>query len=1155
MFYHILTQPFTIFIVLEETNLMIRKVLPFLFYFLFYGILFGQTTDLSIVAQAQNLSGSDVSQVEIFEDFQYVVTIINSGNTVSAATFEITMDNDLINLSIEGVSSQNNTGGASDASELQLNGSVLTGTIANLPADSSVDIRILVTAPINIGGIAINAIISPPDGTTDTNTSNNQSLISIDVIDVPIDFTVTHSQITPTEGTAISAWDTSVTYQFTITNNSAIDFPLSSFSGDLELISELAFGRPNVQLESINCIGSTNGTECPDLSGIQTDDTILISGSQTMFTFGSSQVFTSGGSITVEMVYRYLEPACGTEIGTLSVASSIRIILPGDQNNQSSSTSNVVITELLEAEPCLQTDICIDTIQIDPDPSTTVNWEEEVTFETTICNNGPLDGNVAFFVSNLTPLIEWDIISAECTGTTGSISCDDIFITIDDLFWVSDAFILPVGATVTITTVVVFFEPECTLNNLNNLAHVRSGTNLLESDIFDSNIDNSTQSDFVMLPDTEACPFIDIGVTKTQIDPELPLGGSIDNTAPIGNVTYEITAFNESDEDAIIELVDLTSSSANEVPYLGTLLSIECVSTTGDAECLEITNTALGESLDGIPQAGSPDIFWEITEEDNWVLPANSSVTFVATIAWETGCSIDPIPVNNEVSINHANSTFDNNTSNNSDDVITYFAPCIDLVVQTFPEFTQVNVNQSFDWIIDITNSENSSNAINIAFEDIINDVFVIDGTPSCEVTNGNATCISNLQINNNIITGEITNMDAGSTIRIRIPVIAPSFGGAYNNIASATANETDNREVSPETNTSISNIQIVAPILDKNYEPETIFIGEESVLTFVISNLPSNPSQSDISFTDVFPSNITVVSAPEWLESNGCTATFIGDVGDNFVGVNDLVFPEGVSFCSFSVVVSSSVEGDFLNDTTNFVDQNNIDSSGVSATLTVLDDFTDVDIQVLKSVTPEEAEIGDEVTFTITVSNLGTTEANAIEISEQLPESYNLNSFTVSIGTFDIMSEIWSIDSLGPNQIEELNLTVEVVSISDLINIAILNSVLQPDQDSSNNSASASVFVEGCILISEGFSPNNDGSNDFWQIECIQNYPENEVKIFNRLGVQVYETSNYQNDWNGVANMGLLRSNNTLPVGAYFYIIKLNEELEPRTGWIYINY
>lgn len=161
--------------------------------------------------------------------------------------------------------------------------------------------------------------------------------------------------------------------------------------------------------------------------------------------------------------------------------------------------------------------------------------------------------------------------------------------------------------------------------------------------------------------------------------------------------------------------------------------------------------------------------------------------------------------------------------------------------------------------------------------------------------------------------------MNAGSTIRIRIPATAPSFGGAYNNIAVTTPNEDDNREISPKTNTSVSNIQVVAPALIKNYDPTTITIGAQSILTYTINNLANNPSQNDLSFTDVFLSEIGLISQPQWLEQNGCTGTFIGDTNDNFAGISNLIFPEGVAFCSFTVIVTSNVPGIYLNDTTNF--------------------------------------------------------------------------------------------------------------------------------------------------------------------------------------------------------------------------------------------
>ena len=1131
---------------------MIEKIVRFTFFFLCCAQLNAQTTDLSIVAQAQSTTGTDISQIEIFADFQYIVTIINSGNAVNNASFEIIMDEDLQNLALTSITSQNNTGGASNAGGFNLSASnVLTGTVANLPTDSSVDIKIEVTAPSSVGGIAINATVSPPNGTTDTNTSNNQSLISIDVIDIDINFSITHEQISPATGTPISSWNSPVTYRFTITNNSDIDFPVDAIEARLTLLTDLDYGRPNVQLLSVECIEATNGTACPNVAGIS-GNPVLLSATVNLLTYLTPHVYTAGGSITFEVVYQFLDPSCAIELNPINVQSRVEITL--DHTNSGNSLSNPIVTNLLESQLCQTTDVCIDTIQTDPDPLTLVNWNEEVTFETTVCNNGPLDANVSFFLQNLAPTIEWNILSVACIGTTGTITCDDVNININNIFWVSDAFIMPVDATVTVRTIAVFLEPDCSPSTEPNQALIRSGINVLESDILDSNITNNTQNDYVSLPATSACETVNLNVTKTQINPELPNGQSAQNPMELGEVTYEITVNNPSDLDTFIELQEFIPGPGM-VAYTGTLVSVDCISTTGTASCFEILNTNIGVEFDGTPQGGEPDTFWEILPEDNWSLPANSSVTFELTVLWDTDCSVNPIPVTNAVNVSNANSNVDNDLNNNEAEVVTFFAPCVDLVVQTFPEFTQVNVNEPFDWIIDITNSVNSSNAINIAFEDTVNDVFTITGTPTCVVTNGNATCITNLTTNNNSVTGTIANMDAGSTIRIRIPVTAPSFGGAYNNIAIATPDENDNREVSPETNTSISNIQVVAPKLLKSYNPSTITVGEQSTLTFTVNNLSDNSSQSNISFTDVFPSEITLTSQPQWVTQNGCTATFVGNSGDNFAGISNLIFPEGVASCTFSVDVTSNTPGVYLNDTNNFENQNNIDTSQTNATLTVLDDGSDVDIEILKNVFPQEASIGDQVTFQITATNIGTTQATSIEILDMFPNGMNFVSASASEGIFDNSTFIWTIDALSSNQSEILTIVAQVTSSTELLNVASLSSLNEPDRDATNNMDDAEVTVDNCFYITDGLSPNNDGLNDTFYIECIEEFPDNKLKIYNRYGVQIYESNNYLNDWDGKPNMGIPSTSEKLPVGTYFYILDLNTGQKPLIGWLYLNY
>ena len=45
------------------------------------------------------------------------------------------------------------------------------------------------------------------------------------------------------------------------------------------------------------------------------------------------------------------------------------------------------------------------------------------------------------------------------------------------------------------------------------------------------------------------------------------------------------------------------------------------------------------------------------------------------------------------------------------------------------------------------------------------------------------------------------------------------------------------------------------------------------------------------------------------------------------------------------------------------------------------------------------------------------------------------------------------------------------------------------------------------------GISPNGDGINDFWEINGIENSPQNTVYIYNRWGDLVFSVSNYNNN------------------------------------------
>jgi gliding motility-associated-like protein len=86
-----------------------------------------------------------------------------------------------------------------------------------------------------------------------------------------------------------------------------------------------------------------------------------------------------------------------------------------------------------------------------------------------------------------------------------------------------------------------------------------------------------------------------------------------------------------------------------------------------------------------------------------------------------------------------------------------------------------------------------------------------------------------------------------------------------------------------------------------------------------------------------------------------------------------------------------------------------------------------------------------------------------------------------------------------------------------------------------------------GVLTFYTGITPNGDGNNDFWVIDSITNFPDNEVSIFNRWGDMVWHAKNYDNV--NVVWGGDNRNGNSLPDATYFYFVEIPEQ--KFKGWV----
>ncbi|UTN02775.1 gliding motility-associated C-terminal domain-containing protein [Flavobacterium bizetiae] len=205
-------------------------------------------------------------------------------------------------------------------------------------------------------------------------------------------------------------------------------------------------------------------------------------------------------------------------------------------------------------------------------------------------------------------------------------------------------------------------------------------------------------------------------------------------------------------------------------------------------------------------------------------------------------------------------------------------------------------------------------------------------------------------------------------------------------------------------------------------------------------------------------------------------------------------------------------------------------------------------DIAINKDVDQTEVPMGSEVTFTITAENRGNLTATNVEVQDILPKGYTLNSATASSGVYNSATGIWTIPSVNVGSSQTLTIKAKVQDFNDYVNTAHLVKMDQIDTNSSNNQDTATISPN-CLKIYNEFSPNDDGQNDTFYIDCITQYPDNQIEIFNRWGNLVYFKKGYDNTWDGKAD----GSAKTLPEGTYFYVLDLGNGSAKKSGWLYL--
>ena len=408
-------------------------------------------------------------------------------------------------------------------------------------------------------------------------------------------------------------------------------------------------------------------------------------------------------------------------------------------------------------------------------------------------------------------------------------------------------------------------------------------------------------------------------------------------------------------------------------------------------------------------------------------------------------------------------STYEPNKTNNEANNTTVANPICDLEITKLVNSSIVYVNDLVVWTIVVVNHGPSA-AKDVKVYDILPDgLKLVKVNPSVGTYANGIWTIGDLSVND-AVSLELTTQAEKLGIITNIAVV---------NTTTPDSNESNNKA---------NNTTVVIPVCDLEI---TKFVNQSSVnitdfVLWTIMVVNHGPSAAkDVKVYDILPDGLKLVKVNP---SVGTYANGIWTIGD--LSVNDAV---SLELITQAVKVGNITNIAVVNSTTHDSNESNNKANNTTEVIPVCD------LEIIKLVSSKKAFVGEELVWTIIVTNLGPSAAVNVAVLEDIPSSLKLINADASKGTYDWNTNIWSIDRLESGSSETLTIRTLVLSVGNITNPVEVSSTT-PDSDKSNNKANntTEAFAIVDLEVKKVSDKNKYHVNDTicWTITVINHGP-----------------------------------------------------------------
>ncbi|HRK72626.1 MAG TPA: DUF11 domain-containing protein, partial [Rhodothermales bacterium] len=286
-----------------------------------------------------------------------------------------------------------------------------------------------------------------------------------------------------------------------------------------------------------------------------------------------------------------------------------------------------------------------------------------------------------------------------------------------------------------------------------------------------------------------------------------------------------------------------------------------------------------------------------------------------------------------------------------------------------------------------------------------------------------------------------IGNMPSGQTV-VMMMTARVTATGPLSNTATVSAMETDPVTTNNSSTAMINGTNTADVAVAKWVDNLTPKVDDIVNYTVRVTNYGPNIA-TNVRLTDVLPTGMALVTHAT-TQGAFAPATGLWTIGT--IPVNQSV--------TMNLAIRISAAGTFTNTVT--VTANETDpQTGNNTSVSVLNASRAADVAVYKTSDKLTPNVGEKVTFTVTVRNFGPNIANNVSVTDLFPASMQPVVATTTRGSY--AGGIWTIGQLGIGQAEVMQVVGTVAASGTIINTAIV-SADEADPIPSNNSSYATL-------------------------------------------------------------------------------------------------